>query len=477
MQDYKAKIGLEVHVQLATKTKMFCRCLADNDKKDPNSLICPVCLGLPGALPVLNEKAIELATVSAMALNCEVQAESRFDRKNYFYPDLPKGYQISQFFAPIGLGGEISVDDNGIEKKIRITRLHLEEDTAKLVHAGNDSLIDYNRCGIPLMEIVSEPDIDSPKMAAKYLKKLRDILVWNKVSEARMQLGEMRCDANISLLDEKGKQVGEVVEIKNMNSFKNVEKALTYEFERQKIAHSNSERIIKETRGFSAQTGVTVGQRTKEHAHDYRYFPEPDVPRVLLKKEKLDLWREKMIKTAEQLALDLTSKYHVQPEIAKLLVEDAEAEKLLLEFLKDHNNDMANDIAKVIFFIIWPFMLEKKIDTDELKLDSIQILINFYLAKKINKNQFSEILWQDFNGEIKDLNKFVEQLNNVDAEILSKLFVEFISDNPEQIDLYKDTEKKLAVTNFFVGYVKRKLQGGGDVEQIKKVLELEMKKK
>lgn len=474
MQDYKAKIGLEVHVQLATKTKMFCRCLADNNMNDPNVLICPVCLALPGALPVLNEKACELAMIAAMAINCQIQHESRFDRKNYFYPDLPKGYQISQLFAPLAIQGALVINEDGVDKTIRINRLHLEEDTAKLTHAGKVSLMDYNRSGIPLMEIVSEPDIDSPKLAGNFLKKLREILVWNKVSEARMQLGEMRCDANISLIDATGKQVGEVVEIKNMNSFKSVEKALSYEFERQKQQYEKGEKITKETRGYDAEHNLTISQRSKEFAHDYRYFPEPDVPRVVMSEEKIEKLRQQMIGTTEEIIEQMADKFGIHKDLAKDLLENKVSGRLFEEMMTEMALKDANDIAKVVVHIMWPLMLNKKIDVEKLNIEKIKQLIQFYLDKKINKLQLTEILVMINDGGNLDLHDYVEKINGVSSEKLLDLFQIFIKQNPKQVEMYMLVEKKEAVTNFFVGFVKKHLQGGGDVDQIKKLLEDEM---
>jgi aspartyl-tRNA(Asn)/glutamyl-tRNA(Gln) amidotransferase subunit B len=279
---YEIVIGLEVHTQLLTRSKMFCGCSADYANAPPNTHVCPVCLGMPGVLPVINEKAIEYTVMTALALNCTIPEYTKFDRKNYFYPDLMKSYQISQYDAPVGKGGWLTVDGDGSRKRINITRVHLEEDAAKLLHRGDYSLIDVNRSGVPLMEIVSEPEINSPEEARDYLIKLHNILRYLGVSTANMEEGSFRCDANISIRPASSKKLLPKVEVKNMNSFKAVYQALKYEAERQgKVLEERGE-LIQETRGWIEETGMTVLQRTKEYAEDYRYFPEPDLPPLVL---------------------------------------------------------------------------------------------------------------------------------------------------------------------------------------------------
>ena len=279
---YEIVIGLEVHTQLLTRSKMFCGCSADYANAPPNTHVCPVCLGMPGVLPVINEKAIEYTVMTALALNCTVPEYTKFDRKNYFYPDLMKSYQISQYDAPVGKGGWLTVDSDGSRKRINITRVHLEEDAAKLLHRGDYSLIDVNRSGVPLMEIVSEPEISSPEEARDYLIKLHNILRYLGVSTANMEEGSFRCDANISIRPASSKKLLPKVEVKNMNSFKAVYQALKYEAERQGKVLEKGGELVQETRGWIEETGITVLQRTKEYAEDYRYFPDPDLPPLAL---------------------------------------------------------------------------------------------------------------------------------------------------------------------------------------------------
>ena len=280
--DYETVIGLEVHTQLLTKSKMFCSCSTDYVNAPPNTYVCPICLGMPGTLPVINKKAVEYTIMTALALKCTIPEYSKFDRKNYFYPDMMKNYQISQYDAPIGKHGCLTIDSNGHQKKINITRVHLEEDVAKLLHRGNYSLVDVNRSGIPLMETVSEPEISSAEEARDYLVKLRAILRYLGVSTGNMEDGSFRCDANISIRPSGSKELLSKVEVKNMNSFKAVYQALKYESKRQRKVLEEGGTLVQETRGWMDEKEVTVSQRSKEYADDYRYFPEPDLPPLFL---------------------------------------------------------------------------------------------------------------------------------------------------------------------------------------------------
>jgi aspartyl-tRNA(Asn)/glutamyl-tRNA(Gln) amidotransferase subunit B len=286
MPEYEAVIGLEVHAELLTNSKMFCGC-STKFGAPPNTQTCPVCLGMPGVLPVINRRGVEFAIRTALALHCAIAPVSRFARKNYFYPDLPKNYQISQYELPLSEHGRISFSLNGETKRVGIRRVHLEEDTGKLVHAGimeeaESSLVDFNRCGVPLMEIVSEPDIRTPDEGAEYLRQLRAILVYLGVCDGNMEEGSFRCDANVSIRPRGSQEFGTKVEVKNMNSFKNVQKALEYEIRRQIKAVEAGETLVQETRLWNADQEITLSMRSKEFAHDYRYFPEPDlVPLVI----------------------------------------------------------------------------------------------------------------------------------------------------------------------------------------------------
>ena len=289
--EFETIIGLEVHVQVSTLSKMFCSCSAEYASAPPNTHVCPICLGMPGVLPVINRDAVRKTIMTALALGAEIPAYNKFDRKNYIYPDLMKGYQVSQYDLPMAVGGHVDIAAEGATRRVGITRVHLEEDTARLTHTagheGDYSLVDVNRSGVPLMEIVTEPDLRSPQEARELLVELRRILRYIDASSANMEEGQFRCDANISKRSIDGTVVGAKVEIKNMNSFRAVERALAYEVERQRAALGAGETILQETRGWSDADGVTLGQRSKEFAHDYRYFPEPDLPPLEISREQV----------------------------------------------------------------------------------------------------------------------------------------------------------------------------------------------
>lgn len=289
---FQTIIGLEVHAQVLTKSKMYCGCSADYANAEPNTHVCPVCLGLPGALPVINRAAIDTVIRTGLALNCTIPDHCKMDRKNYVYPDLPKGYQISQYDLPLCVDGALSIVVDGQEKVAGITRVHIEEDTGRLVHdesfGGSASLVDLNRSGVPLMEIVGEPDLRSPEEAREYLVALRQILRYIGASTANMEDGAFRCDANISIRALDGSYIGPKVEIKNMNSFRAVERALRYEEVRQREVVSAGGSLVQETRGWNDARGETTSQRTKEAAHDYRYFPEPDLPPLKIEQAAVD---------------------------------------------------------------------------------------------------------------------------------------------------------------------------------------------
>ena len=322
--EYETVIGLEVHVQLRTQSKMFCSCRADYQTAPANTRVCPVCLGLPGTLPVINKKAVEFTIMTGLALGCEIPKLTKFDRKNYPYPDLMKGYQISQFDLPLALNGELDITADGQDRTVRVERVHLEEDVSKLQHVSDEnddphSLVDVNRSGVPLMEVVSHPDMRTPEEARSYLTKLHSIIQYLGVSTANAQDGSFRCDANISLRPVGQKEYGTKAEIKNMNSLRAVFMALNHEQERQKRVLDSGERVIQETRGWSEERSATYSQRSKEEAHDYRYFPEPDLPPLLIE----DSWIEELRNNLPELATDrlarFTDQYGLPEYDARLL--------------------------------------------------------------------------------------------------------------------------------------------------------------
>ena len=322
--DYETVIGLEVHVQLNTRSKMFCACAADYQTAPPNSRVCPVCLGLPGALPVINRQAVEYTIMTGLALGCRIPEYSKFDRKNYPYPDLMKGYQISQYDLPFAVEGRLEIRVDGQAKVVGVERVHLEEDVAKLQHfSGEDgdaySLVDVNRSGVPLMEIVSKPDMRSPEEARAYLTSIHSIVQYLGVSTANMQDGSFRCDANISIRPQGATELGTRSEVKNMNSFRSVFQALNYEVKRQRRVVEDGARVVQETRGWLEDRGVTFSQRSKEYAHDYRYFPEPDLPPLVVESAWVDRLRAQLPELAYQRKLRFMDQYGLPEYDADLL--------------------------------------------------------------------------------------------------------------------------------------------------------------
>ena len=323
---YETIIGLEVHAQLLTKSKMFCPCSADYADSSPNSCVCPICLGLPGVLPAINKQAVELTIMTALALNCQIPEQAKFDRKNYPYPDLMKGYQISQYDLPLSLNGWLEIEVDGHRKRIGITRVHLEEDTARLIHvksaAGEAySLVDVNRSGVPLMEIVSEPDLRSPEEARAYLQKLQQILRYIGASRANMEEGNMRCEPNVSVRPSGSSELGAKVELKNINSFRNVYDAIKYEVQRQIQTLKAGGRIVQETRGWREELGQAVPQRSKEYAHDYRYFPEPDLPPLVISRQWVEEIRRQMPELPDAKKARFLDQYGLSLYDATLITE------------------------------------------------------------------------------------------------------------------------------------------------------------
>lgn len=470
------KIGLEVHVQIGSLTKMYCRCQNDNSDENPNTRVCPTCLGLPGSLPVLNERVIEMAARVAFGLGCRVNNRSKFDRKNYFYPDLPKGYQITQYFLPLAQDGMVELAEEEKNIMIRINRLHLEEDTAKMIHAGGESLLDFNRCGIPLMEIVTEPDFVSSGQAVNFLKDLRDLVRWLGVSQARMQHGELRCDANISLWQGK-KQLGEVVEIKNLNSLKNVKAAIEYEFVRQKSLLAKGIRIGKETRGWNAVLGETVGQREKEKAHDYRYFPEPDLPELEMGEDFLAEIKKGMPILPEQIKERMQSEYFLDKKVETVFFADMDYfdffEKVVSElkvWLEQKRVDWKERVGseevffnKVAGYVLTDFrrLVRESGGWKECRVtpENFAELVAMFLAGEINNQIMKKILTKMIHAtssplQIAEENGWLGAKSQFDLDaVVEGVIVE----NGRQVNEYKQGKEQLLA--YFLGQVMKKTGG------------------
>ncbi len=352
--EYEPVIGLEVHVQLKTRTKIFCGC-STLFGQPPNTQVCPVCLGMPGSLPVLNRTVLEFAIKVGLALQCEVQGFTKFDRKHYYYPDLPKNFQISQYDLPVSKNGTIEIELDGKIKRIGITRAHLEEDAGKLIHEGNLSLVDYNRTGVPLLEIVSEPDIASPQEAYEYLTALKSVLEYLDVSDCDMEKGSLRCDANVSVRPCGTTPFGTKTELKNMNSFKGVRDALAYEIERQIDVLHSGEKIVQQTLLWDEKNARTVAMRSKEEAKDYRYFPEPDLPPFMLSSELIDRIRSTIPELPRQKRMRFMREYGLSEYDAKQLVCEKKVSVFAEDCLKSYPQE---DKKLVANWLIGPLMQE-----------------------------------------------------------------------------------------------------------------------
>ena len=471
--DFETVIGLEVHAQLLTKSKMYCGCSADYAAAPPNTHVCPVCLGMPGVLPVINKQAVEFTVMTALALNCTVSDYTKFDRKNYPYPDLMKGYQISQYDAPIGKGGWLDIEVDGQKRKIGITRVHLEEDVAKLLHrTANDgeeySLVDVNRSGVPLMEIVGEPDLRSPKEAEEYLRKLRGILQYLGVSTGNMEEGSFRCDANISIRSTGSAELGPKVEVKNMNSFRAVYLAMEYEAKRQRKAVSEGKKLAQETRGWVEEKGKTVTQRSKEYAHDYRYFPEPDLPPLSISREWVAEIKAKLPELSEDRRDRFMKEYGLSLYDASLLTSS----KLTAEYFeacmerppqslepKKHAKHVANWIIGE--FSHWLAVtntdekdMESKINPVAL-FDLVQLTSQGIITGVSAKAVFEEMFKAGKGAQDIIEERGLSQIS--DTGELEAAIVDVINSNTQAVSDYKSGKE--TALKFLVGQVMRATKG------------------
>ena len=478
---YEAVIGLEVHTELQTTTKIFCGCKTSFGA-EPNTNVCPVCLGLPGVLPVLNKRVLEFAVRAGLALNCEISRFSKFDRKNYYYPDLPKNFQTSQFDLPICERGHLDIEVNGEKKQIRITRAHMEEDAGKLVHHGTSitdsdySLVDYNRTGTPLLEIVTEPDMRSAKEAVAYLEKMRAILQYIVISDYRMEEGSLRCDANVSVRPVGQKELGTKTEIKNINSFKGVEKAIEYEALRQAEILEDGGKIIQETRTWDEKEGVTKSMRTKEEANDYRYFPEPDLAPFTVSEEYIedirktlpelpDERRERYIANFGLSSTDaqyMTNDKDTSDYFEKVVAAGADPKASVNWIMGEFASQLSNAGIEIAKAPVTPENLAKL----------LALIAKGTISGKIAKKVFAE-MWKD-GADPEEIVKAQGLVQISDTGALKELVVKVIANNPKAVEDFKAGKKK--AVGALVGQIMKETKGKANPKVINELLNDELKK-
>ncbi|WP_296960439.1 Asp-tRNA(Asn)/Glu-tRNA(Gln) amidotransferase subunit GatB [uncultured Dialister sp.] len=472
---YEAVIGLEVHTELQTTTKIFCSCRTSFGA-DPNTNVCPVCLGLPGVLPVLNKKVLEYAVRAGLALNCEISRFSKFDRKNYYYPDLPKNFQTSQFDLPICEHGYLDVEVDGEKRRIRITRAHMEEDAGKLVHHGTSitdsdySLVDYNRTGTPLLEIVSEPDMRSAKEAVAYMEKMRAILQYVGISDCRMEEGSLRCDANVSVRPVGQKELGTKTEIKNINSFKGVERAIEYEAMRQAELLEDGGKVVQETRTWDEKEGVTKSMRTKEEANDYRYFPEPDLVPFTVSDEYIENIRKSLPELPDARKERYMKEFGLSSEDAVFMTND----KATADYFEAAVAAGADPKAAVNWLM---GEFASQLSTDGIEIDKapvsaenlaalLKLISKGTISGKIAKKVFAT-MWKE-GGNPDDIVKAQGLVQISDTAELSKLVDEVVGNNPKAVEDFKAGKKK--AVGALVGQIMKATKGKANPRVINELL-------
>lgn len=476
---YETVIGLEVHSELKTKSKIFCGCTTAFGG-DPNTHVCPVCLGLPGVLPVINKRVVEFAIKAGLAMNCEIMPFSKFDRKNYYYPDLPKNYQTSQYDLPICLNGHIDIEINGETKRIGITRIHMEEDAGKLVHSGatitssNSALVDYNRTGVPLVEIVSEPDMRTPEEAKLYMEKIKAILEYIDVSDCKMQEGSLRCDANISLRPVGQEEFGTKTEMKNLNSFRAVQRALEYEEVRQAEVLDEGGRIVQETRTWDEMQNVTKSMRSKEQANDYRYFPEPDLVPIVVSPEWIeeiratlpelpDARKHRLMNAHSLSAYDadmITMTRAMADYFDAVMAHTSDAKAVANWLMGDVSAYLNNSGTTIAEFHVKPEDLAKL----------LELIGKGTLSSKLAKTVFEEMVASGKTPDAIVKEKGLEQISDEGA--LEKIVDETLAENPKSIEDFRAGKDR--AIGFLVGQIMKKTKGKANPEMINKMLKEKM---
>ena len=475
---YETVIGLEIHAELNTKTKIFCSCSTHFGAK-PNENTCPICMGLPGTLPVLNEEVVHLAVKAGIALNCKINKLNKMDRKNYFYPDLPKAYQISQFDTPICGNGLVYIETPDGQREVRLNRIHIEEDAGKLVHMEYEpySLIDYNRVGVPLIEIVSEPDMRSPQEAVTFLRNLKAILEYSGISDCRMEQGSLRCDANISIRKAGQEEYNTKVEIKNINSFRELQKALEKEEKRQKQLYDYGEefRIVQETRRWDAGKGKTVTMRSKEDANDYRYFPDPDIIPIVIKDSIIEDVKKEMPELPKQRTERFMSSYELTEKEVDILVSD--------KFLSDYFEDLVKlgvdkkSACNWILTDMLKLVKEKEIEYEEIpiKKEDMASLLKMVADKKISvtaaKSVFEEMFNTRNHPEAIVKEKGLGQISDTGA--IDEIVVAVLQANPQSVADYKSG--KTQAVGYLVGQVMKQSKGKANPQMARDTLEKKIK--
>jgi aspartyl-tRNA(Asn)/glutamyl-tRNA(Gln) amidotransferase subunit B len=473
---YETVIGLEIHAQLKTKSKIFCKCSTEFGCP-PNENVCPVCMGLPGVLPVTNKQVINFGILTGLALNCEIAKVSKFDRKQYFYPDLPKNYQVSQYDMPVASNGWINISG----KKIRINRVHLEEDAGKLVHAGSEGLygsaysyVDYNRTGVPLAEIVTEADIRSPLEARTFMVELRNILRYLDVCDGNLEEGSLRCDGNISIRPYGQEEFGTKAEVKNMNSFKALQLALEYEEQRLMVATESGQKIIQETRLWDANTGTTSSMRSKEFAHDYRYFPEPDLPPIVIDGE----WVNKLMQTMPELPEQKRTRYQEELGLsdydASVLVESKELSRFLDKLIEIGSDAKAG--ANWLMGDITYYLKDNKLTLDQTSItpenlaEMITMIDNNTISNNIGKKVIVELM-EKGGTATQIINDMGLSLISDESKLVS-IIHEVLKNSPKQVEQYKSG--KTTIIGYFVGQVMKATKGRAEPKMVNTLIQKEL---